>query len=562
MVDPAQRPPPRATSVLVGEGWGCAQFASEAGATWQCWNAPDATKRGSEPIRAWIVPWLKDKSLQNGPDRLCEGARPAALTFRCWHRPVRGETSGRELPASWEWLNPHHAAWGDALSRSDRLGRTYVGGTFACLQETKNDGLWCLGDNSYGQLGGSRPVPPLDAGRDDPAFVAHVWPAESVALGTWHACALASSNGVAGGGYASCWGRGDHGQLGAPAPDLCVVGGATVPCARTPQRGPAFPSMMAVLRAGDLFTCATTRQGIECWGASRDGLFGTPGSCPGSLRRAWPTLGGPVPAPNASCSDTPVAIPGATAFDPGFLVGSRAICFHQTGAVTCAGAIPLPAGGGVRGMAMSTGSDASACALDNQGVVCWGELYSPAGALDTPVPIVFEPPPPITETAVVGASDPSLWAPECLLRRGCTLAPSPIEPCRTDGPHGEGVRDWKEVLAVAPSLFGDTVSVRGLLEIGSIGSTMKGCPRINGQGCCNAASGHVLLAGAAKTLALEGLYCKGDDSAACCNAPAYGQTVVATGRLEGIRVVGDPTASGWILREPSICVERTQAGAP
>src|SRR5450432_2117563 len=77
----------------------------------------------------------------------------------------------------------------------------------ACFQETKNDGLWCLGDNGYGQLGGSRPVPPFDAGPDDPAFVARAWPAQSVALGMWHACALASSNNVAGGGYSSCWGR-------------------------------------------------------------------------------------------------------------------------------------------------------------------------------------------------------------------------------------------------------------------------------------------------------------------------------------------------------------------
>lgn len=212
---------------------------------------------------------------------------------------------------------------------------------------------------------------------------------------------------------------------------------------------------------------------------------------------------------------------------------------------------------------MSLGSDASACAIDNdQRVVCWGEAYSPAGALDMSVPIVFEPPPPITETAVVSASVPSLWAPECLLRRGCTLAPSPIEPCRTDAPRGEQVRDWAGVLAVAPSLSGHTVSVRGSLEIGPIGSTLKGCPRINGQGCCNRASGPVLLAGAARPLALEGLYCTGDDSAACCNAPAYGETVVATGRLEGISVGGDRTASGWILRDVSICADRAQASGP
>ncbi|MGH7272671.1 MAG: hypothetical protein ACREJ3_19750, partial [Polyangiaceae bacterium] len=193
-----QSSPSRATSVILGEGWGCAAFRSEAGATWQCWEA------GPAP-RAWSVPWLKNRSITSGPDRVCEFARPG-LTFRCWQRPARGDVEGRELPASWEWLNPNHAAWNDALSRSDRIGATFVGGTFGCVQGTKSGSVWCLGDDHYGQLGGSRPVPPPDAEMRDRAFVQNIWPAQRLTLGTWHACTIAAPGGLARGGNVACWG--------------------------------------------------------------------------------------------------------------------------------------------------------------------------------------------------------------------------------------------------------------------------------------------------------------------------------------------------------------------
>jgi hypothetical protein len=49
----------------------------------------------------------------------------------------------------------------------------------------------------------------------------------------------------------------------------------------------------------------------------------------------------------------------------------------------------------------------------------------------------------------------------------------------------------------------------------------------------------------AEPLSLPDYACIGDESRLCCEAPAYGQTVVVTGELGRRR--------GWILTTPTIC---------
>lgn len=532
------------TSVIVGEGFGCAAFGTAAGRSWQCWDAPTSATSG--PVQAWTVPWLKDKWLQAGPDRVCELAKPA-LTYRCWQRPTRGSTAGQELPASWQWLNPNHAGWEEAYSRADRVDRVEQGGTFACLQSTKDNGVWCLGDDRFGQLGGSQPVPAPQASPKDPAFVQGVWPAENVAAGTWHACALAAPAGLANGGHLACWGRGDHGQLGAPAPDLCNVDGVNVACAKTPVTGINVPHAMLVLRAGDLFTCLSDMKGIACWGASRDGFFGTAGACPATLRQAWPTLHGPVPAPRAACSATPVRIGKVSQFEQELVAGPRGLCVPRGDSVVCFGGVRTPKGA-IADVALSPGADANACGLRDGGVSCWGEAYSPRGAPNQPVPIAFESAVPVQETAVIGAGDPSHYSASCLIRTGCDFGPPPTPHCDA----GTRVSSWNELARSASASAGTTVSVRGTIGVGTLHSTLVGCKAPDGIACCNRVGGSVLLAGN-PPLSLEGMYCSGDDSQACCNAPAYGQTVVATGKLE--RVDHGSRESTWKLVAPTLCEE-------
>ena len=520
--------PPR--GIVLGERWGCAQLASEAEAVWQCWRAPG----GGQSPRAFAVPWLKGRrELDAGPDRLCQLAIPE-LAFRCWAPPRPGERAGHELSRTLEWTNPHHARW-DSYDDKESANAAFVGGTFGCLRALPGN-LWCLGDNRFGQLGNPR--------REATSFV-EVGDTMTLGLGTWHGCAIA-------GRQVQCWGRGDHGQLGAPAKDACEVGGRPIPCAKTPQASPVR-ALMPLLQivAGDLFTCLTEHDAIRCWGANRDGFFGTPGSCPEALRAAWPTLAGPVAAPRAGCPAEPVLIPaGVDEYQFRFSGGPRGLCFPDKihGPWRCVGGIPSPRGE-VTDVVASPGADASACALQGGQVVCWGEAYSPPGEPDRPVPITLEGPKGVTELAVTGDDDPAAWEPSCLIRQGCHTSPAPLPACT-----GKRARDWSEVWSQPDAFAGKTVELRGPLGVGGLMSTMKGCGGGRGaRACCNGTGGEVVLGGAPQLLILEGFHCNGDESRQCCNAPAYGQTVVAGGRLERI-------GSGWTLKKTRLCVERQ--GAP
>jgi hypothetical protein len=540
--------PPRATDVVLGERWGCAVFGTDVGSRAQCWRAP--SNGTGKPLRAFEVPWLANRSLMAAPDRVCEFATPA-LTFRCWHAPRANQPDGIEVAASQEWQNPNKANWNDAYARADRVHRVVLGGTFACLQASRDESVWCLGDDSLGQLGGSQPVPPPQAARTDPAFVQKIWPARSLALGTWHACALAAPSGLAQGGYIACWGRADRGQLGTPAPDECVAGDTKIACARSPVAGVQVPSPVLALYAGDLYTCASTPEGTRCWGANRDGFFGSGAACPPELKQAWPTLHGAVAAPRAACSSQPVMVRGIAGFQQSMSVGPRGVCFAEHAPLECLGAVRTPRAKDIRNVVVSPGEDASACGLRDAGVACWGEGYSKPGTPEVPVAIEFAPLPVIREIAVVGGDDESGYAPSCLIRRGCNHGPAPLATCAP----GTSPMTWAELYRNANAQVGQQVTVRGPLGVGNLFNTLAGCRSNPLKECCNRAGGPVVMGGA-PLLALDGFFCSGDESRACCNAPAYGQTVVAAGRLERDENAIARHASGFRLRDAKLCVER------
>jgi hypothetical protein len=259
---------------------------------------------------------------------------------------------------------------------------------------------------------------------------------------------------------------------------------------------------------------------------------------------------GPAAAPRAACSPTPVRIPKITQFEQWFVAGPRGLCVPTEKSAICFGGVPTPKGD-IANVQLSPGADANACGLRDGGASCWGESYSPRSAPNQPVPIAFESPAALQETAVIAAKDPSHYSAACLIRTGCNFGPPPTPRCDA----GLLVRNWSD-LARSSTSAGTTVSVRGTIGVGKMSGSMMGCGASDGIGCCNRMAGRIFMAGASAgtpTLQLEGFYCSGDDSQVCCNAPAYGQSLVATGKLE--QRENGRGEKVWKLVAPTLCEE-------
>jgi hypothetical protein len=212
------------------------------------------------------------------------------------------------------------------------------------------------------------------------------------------------------------------------------------------------------------------------------------------------------------------------------------VCALQVGGLACEGAVPTPRGYGFQAAHLSPGEDASACATDiSHGVQCWGEAYSAPGTLDVPVHVVFEVPPASgNEVAVVDTPAPQGWFETCRVHGKCGTAAPPLPRC----PPCMQTRSWSEIAASGESLVGQVVSVRGPLTVSTTRmSTLLGCeyigtPPSNPPGlCCNHVGGAIVLGAGPDAIPVGGMGCGGDESRLCCNAPAYGQSVVVTGRL-------------------------------
>jgi hypothetical protein len=506
-------PEPRAIgpaqSLMAGEGWGCATYGAHGQTPLQCWRSTSGQAAG--PLAAFGVESLNRSYLRAGPDRLCAMATGGS---KCW--PWSEIAAGRATESS------------GALSGASFVNHgpttLTVGGTFMC--EGDMGPLRCTGDDTFGQLGKGARGPPLGM---------------FVALGTWHGCANEPED-------ITCWGRGDGGQLGfAPVETCRAPSGRDVPCSRSPRKLP-FAVPRGVLLAGDMFTCVAgygDRQ-LRCWGASRDGLFGTAAACPPHLRTAWPTRSGEVQAPRATCSLTPVVVPGfsKTPGNPHYVsVGPRGICAVDSGHMRCAGAIPTPTAD-VREPQVNSGDEPSACGILGADSVCWGAGYSPPDAPGKPVTIVLDRSPNPTasvfdEPAPAGAT----WDAACRIHSACSGAVAPIERCKDDAAPAEA---WSALAEKAGALVGKTVRVRGPLVVGRLGDEVETCAP--GQ-CCTPRWRAITIGGAAEELALSSLSCWGDDSRKCCNAPALGQTVIATGVLSR-----DYYAAGtWVLSASTVC---------
>jgi hypothetical protein len=169
-------------------------------------------------------------------------------------------------------------------------------------------------------------------------------------------------------------------------------------------------------------------------------------------------------------------------------------------------------------------------------------------------------PPAFDNQAVAFATwiDPSTLDDSCIAKRGCDsfpfmVAPRAITPRAVSRcpPEVRDATSVDELLSTADSLAGRVVHVRGPIGIGSIGTSLVECAK---GSCCNGVSGTVVLVGSGRgTVALDRFRCIGDDSGLCCDAPAYGETVVATGRLADNGSL--PPYRQWGLTDATLCVE-------
>lgn len=493
-------PPFEAISrIVLGGGWGCAELDAGGDRYRACWLSPSAAERerGRREVRAQPVPWLGVWPVATA-ERLCARVGPQ---IQCWPALELLKQRPADIPEPKAWRRE-----GQVTQYS--LG-VAAAPSFECA--LSDGALACQGSDPFGVLA-RKPLKDVDLSG---------WPL-ALALGHHHGCVRQELD-------VSCWGRGDHGELGFAPSEQCQDGASTVACSRQLGRVPLQgerESHPPLLVAGDTYTCAVTENFVECWGASRDGFF----SAPGPARVTGLRLDG---------------INGLSA-------GPRGLCGSDyRGGTRCVGGIGTPPPRVTR-VAVSQGDDASACGVDEDGIVCWGEAYSPHGRPRSPARIRIEHVPDLSAPVL---DNRGRFDRDCRIKRPCTREWTQPPRCE----EGQAAEPWATLAPHAAAERGKLVSVTGYFVVGPGMMTLAGCGRWGKDEkpppnpptvCCNGSWAPLGLVSEDFALRLEGMECEGDESRLCCSAPATGQAIVATGRLEWIDGRGD---SGWTLLDPKLC---------
>jgi hypothetical protein len=130
--------------------------------------------------------------------------------------------------------------------------------------------------------------------------------------------------------------------------------------------------------------------------------------------------------------------------------------------------------------------------------------------------------------AVVDRLDPKTSSRHCRVARPCKPV-VPLERC----PAGIAPLDATALNALVPVEIGATISVRGALGLAETRTTANLCAQTPGApyNCCHFVSIGAFVGDIPNGARLDGLGCGGDESRLCCSVPAFGQPIVATGKL-------------------------------
>ena len=160
--------------------------------------------------------------------------------------------------------------------------------------------------------------------------------------------------------------------------------------------------------------------------------------------------------------------------------------------------------------------------------------------------------------AVVDFPPPSgtEWAKDYQIHYGCFDRPTPLPTC-VPGAKGE---PWASLAVKAAQLAGQSIAVRDRLVVGPITSDVsyrEHTYRGNVETSILSQTRALALGEGKQRLPVferlpgfreRGRFsCSGDESRLCCKTQAFGQLVVATGKLSGSKAVG------WDLRSAEIC---------
>ena len=202
-------PPFIPVGVAAGDGHAC---SVRTDGSVRCWGRNDSGQLGvpptttpSGPVTVGGLPALATKVVA-GLAHTC--ARLADGTVACWGSNQEGQLGQGTFAASPAPAIVH----GPAGTTGPLSGVIDIAaGTVHTCALVVNQGVFCWGDNTFGQLG-TQPTNPANAQSALPLAVTGLQSsAIGVAAGAFHSCAKLITD------AAQCWGDNDSGQLGVPS---------------------------------------------------------------------------------------------------------------------------------------------------------------------------------------------------------------------------------------------------------------------------------------------------------------------------------------------------------